>query len=327
MKRDPSLLPPFTARHTTAMIEIREIEQDELGRFVAVRNTVWPQDPFTVEDFVDWKRQAEDTVWLLATESGTDAGIGVGVHGWHSPPGVGRVGVHVLPVARGHGAGSGLLARLGTWFGEHGCTKATASVFEDDAASLAWARRRGFSEVGRSSILALDLTTADAPEVSPPEGVEIVAWAERPELAGGIYEVYVEAAPDIPGEDELVIEPFEDWLVNDMQGASDRPDATFVAIADGLVVGYAKLSISSGGGDVAWHDLTGVKRDWRGRGIAGALKKTQIRWAMDNGFRCLKTMPELRNEPSRRLNERHGYVLQPGFVTVKGPLASERSTV
>lgn len=307
------------------MIEIREIAEDELDRFVAVRNMVWPQDPLTVEDCVDLKRQAENMVWLLAAESGADVGTGFGIHGWHSPAGVGRVVVHVLPAARSRGTGSALLSRLGVWLREHGCAEATASVFEDDAASLAWAERRGFSEVGRSSILALDLTTTEAPEISPPAGVEIVAWSERPELAGGVYEVYTEAAPDIPGEDEVEIAPFEDWLVNDMQGASDRPDATFVAVAGGIVVGYAKLSISGGGGDVAWHDLTGVRRDWRGRGIAGALKRTQIAWAKANGFRRLHTMNEERNEPVRRLNQRHGYRLEPGFVTVRGPLPTERS--
>ena len=104
-----------------------------------------------------------------------------------------------------------------------------------------------------------------------------------------------------------------------MQGAGDRPEATFVAVADGHVVGYAKLSISAGATDVAWHDLTGVLRSWRGRGIAGALKRAEIAWAKANGFARLQTANEERNEPIRRLNERHGHVLEPGFITVRGP--------
>jgi GNAT superfamily N-acetyltransferase len=302
------------------MVEIREIAEDELDRFVAVRNAVWPQDPLTVEDLVDWRQQSEDMVWLFAAQSGAGVGAGVGIHGWHSPPGVGRLGVHVLHPARGQGIGSELFARLAAWLGEHGCVEATASSFEDDATSLAWATRRGFSEVGRNSIMALDLTVTAAPDVAPPAGVEIVTWAERPELVRGLYDVYAEAAPDIPGEDGVEIPPFDDWLANDMQGAGDRPEATFVAVAEGTVAGYAKLSISGAGGDIAWHDLTGVRRDWRGRGIAGALKRAQIAWAKANGYRRLHTMNEDRNEPIRRLNQRHGYRLEPGFVTVRGPI-------
>ena len=104
-----------------------------------------------------------------------------------------------------------------------------------------------------------------------------------------------------------------------MQGAGDRPEATFVALADGAVVAYAKLSLSLARPTVAMHDITGVRRAWRGRGIAGALKRAEIAWAKENGNQRLETMNEERNEPIRRLNERHGYVLAPGEITVRGP--------
>jgi hypothetical protein len=34
----------------------------------------------------------------------------------------------------------------------------------------------------------------------------------------------------------------------------------------------------------------------------------------------LQTANEERNEPVRRLNQRHGYQLEPGFVTVRGAI-------
>jgi GNAT superfamily N-acetyltransferase len=69
------------------------------------------------------------------------------------------------------------------------------------------------------------------------------------------------------------------------------------------------------------HDITGVKRAWRGRGIAGALKAAEIAWAKENGYERLETQNEERNEPIRRLNQRHGYVVEPGWITVRGPLS------
>jgi len=260
-------------------------------------------------------------VWLTAVEGDVLVGSGLGIHGWHSPPREGHLDVHVFETARRRGIGSKLLAHLAEWLGEHGCEHATAGVHTEDAASLAWAGRRGFLEIGRNSIMALDLTTARAPAPKPPDGVDIVSWAERPDLIRGVYAVYLEASPDVPGEEETEIPPFERWLANDMQGAGDRPEATFIAVSEAEVIGYAKLSISRGNGDVAWHDLTGVKRAWRGRGVAGALKRTQIAWAKANGYRRLHTMNEERNEPIRRLNTRHGYVLEPGFVTVRGAIS------
>jgi len=106
----------------------------------------------------------------------------------------------------------------------------------------------------------------------------------------------------------------------DMQGSGDRPEATFVAYAGDEVVGYAKLSLSLARATVPMHDITGVKRAWRGRGIAGALKAAEIAWAKQAGYERLETQNEERNEPIRRLNERHGYVVEPGSVTVRGPI-------
>lgn len=303
-------------------MEIVEIGENELAQLVAVRNAVWPHDPESAASYVDWRRQADDMLWLLARRNGEVVGAGVGIVGWHSPPGVGRATVLVLPSARGAGAGSAIGARLASWLRERGCPEATGGVSETDPASIAWAERCGFVEVGRNSILALNLAEIDAPGVNPPAGVEIVTLAERPELALPMYEVGCEAVQDIPGEEEAEIPPFEHWLANDMQGSSDRPEATFVALLDGEVVGWAKLSIPPGAGDIAWHDLTAVRRTARGRGIAGCLKRVEIAWAKENGFQSLKTFNEERNEPIRRLNERHGYRVEPGFITVRGPVGA-----
>ena len=304
------------------MPEFHEIDESGFERLVAVRNLVWPFDPLSADDYRDWQRQAGEMASLLVTEAGQDVAGGSGVVGWHSPPGVGRVPIWVLPEHRGRGVGSELLARLSAWLRDRDCVEATSPVFEEDAASLAWAERRDFVEVGRNSVLALDLAMFDEPPTPLPLGVEIVTWADRPDTARGMYEVMLEAAPDIPGEDDAEIQPFESWLENDMQGLSDRPDATFVAIADDEVVGFAKLAFSAGDSEVVFHDLTGVKRGWRRRGVAGALKRAQIEWARASGFSRLKTFNEERNEPIRRLNERYGYRQEPGFVTVRGPIGA-----
>lgn len=302
------------------MVDVREIRDGELADWVAVVGTASSGRAGTVEDYLDWRRQAKDMAWLLAEEEAQPLGAAIAMVGWHTPPGVGRGEVWVVPDARGRGAGSELYREVARWVSERGCIELESSVREDDPESLAWVVRRGFREVGRSSTLALDLETVEAPAVDPPEGIEIVSWAERPGLERGMYEVALEAYPDIPGQADEELVPFEEWLAMDMQGAGDRPEATFVALAGDKVVGYGKLALSSARPGVAMHDLTGVKRAWRGRGIAGALKRAEIAWAKRNGFTRLETMNEERNEPIRRLNERHGYRLEPGSVTVRAAI-------
>jgi GNAT superfamily N-acetyltransferase len=301
------------------MAEIREISEDELDRWVdAMRAALDETD--TAEGYLDWKRQSRETGWFLATDGDEDVGAAIGIGGWHAPDGVARAEVRVIAAARGHGVGSALLETVSDWARELGYAELMGPVKEVDATSLAWANRRGFVEVGRNSVLALDLTSIDPPTVTAPDGIVIATWAERADATAGMYEVAMEAYPDIPGEEDAEMEPFEQWLSMDMQGAGDRPEATFVAFAGDEVVAYAKLSLSLARPTVAMHDITGVKRAWRGRGIAGALKAAEIAWAKENGYARLETQNEERNEPIRRLNQRHGYVVEPGSITVRGPI-------
>jgi GNAT superfamily N-acetyltransferase len=303
------------------MIEIREIGDRELEAWLALVASVRAERAGSVEDYLDWKRQAEDMGWFVASSGDDDVGAGFAYVGWHSEPGTGHGEAFVRAEHRGTGVGSELYRYIAGWVADRGCVVLETSVSESDADSLAWADRRGFREVSRTSRLVLDLTAIEAPSIDPPAGVEITTWAEWPDLIRAIYEVASEAYPDEPGSANRPIDPFEVWLSQDMQGHADMPEATFVALLDGEVVGYAKLVHSSSRKNVCIHDMTGVKRDFRGRGIAGALKRAEIRWAKEHGFEKLETSNEARNEPIRRLNERHGYVVTPGDVVLREALA------
>jgi mycothiol synthase len=298
---------------------IRAIHEDELAAWVAVVNATEPEpadEEGLIADYADWKRQAPETVWLLAEDAGAAVGAARLTPGWHSPPGVARADVRVLPEARGRGFGSALLDELQRRADSLGAPTLELEVRDDDPQSLAWAERHGFGEVGRSVRLALDLTGIEEPAVEPPDGVEIVTWAERPELVRGIYDVACEAYPDEPGSGDVEMEPFEGWLSQDMQGSGDRADAVFVALAGDEVAAYAKLAMSVRPGYVM-HDMTGVKRSYRGRGIASALKRAEIAWAKREGFRTLETFNDEENAPIRALNDKHGYRPARGSVTLR----------
>ena len=303
------------------MVEIREIGADGLEGWLAIAASVRPDRAGGVDEYLDWKRQAEDMAWFVASVDGADAGVAFAYVGWHSAPGTGTGEAFVLPEHRGAGVGSALYGELADWVQERGCVTLETTVAEDDEASLAWADRRGFREVGRNSRMVLDLTAIEAPAIDSPEGVEIVTLADRPDLDRALYEVACEAYPDVPGEEGNAMDSFEAWLSKDMRGDSDRPEATFVALVDGEVAGYAKLSLSSSRANDVLHDMTGVKRAFRGRGIAGALKRAEIAWAKQEGYERLETSNEVRNEPIRRLNKRHGYTVQPGVVVLHDSLA------
>jgi mycothiol synthase len=295
---------------------------DEADERVALEiyNAVWPDDAVTMDEVLSFRASMLDSMAYLARVEGTPAGSAVAVVQPERPDRVFTL-VAVLREQRRRGVGSALYESISGWAAERGLDELEVEVRDDDPESLAFAQRRGFVEERRDVGLVLDLSAIELPRVEPPEGVEIVTWADRPELARGLYEVALEGLPDIPGQEADETEPFEDWLAHHMRGSGDLPEATFVALAGNEVVGYSKFSLTKAQPTTAHHDLTAVKRAWRGRGIARALKATQIRWAKENGYEQLHTRNEERNEPIRRLNERFGYHPGVGRIHLRGPLA------
>jgi mycothiol synthase len=291
---------------------------EQLG--LDVYNAVWPQDRIGIPEERSFRASLRDYVDLLARIDGDVVGSAVAsIQPWR--PAVVFALMTVLPERRRRGAGTALYEAVSAWARERGLDTIETSMADDDTESLAFAQRRGFAEISREKGVSLDLTRIEPPIVDPPEGVEIITWAERPELARGIYEVALEAVPDIPGQEDILPEPFEDWLAHDMEGPGDLPEGIFVALAGDEVIGYAKFSLTAAQPTTAHHDLTAVKRAWRGRGVARALKATQIVWAKANGYEELRTRNEERNAPIRRLNEEFGYRPTIGRIYLKGPLA------
>jgi GNAT superfamily N-acetyltransferase len=303
------------------MVDVRACtNESEEQLSLDVYNAVWPHEAVTMDEVRHFKAAMVDHADLVAWSGGEPVGSAfVAIMPQRPEPPM--VLLTVLPEARGRGIGTTLYEAISDWARDRAMGGLEAVVSDEDPESFGYAERRGFVEDRREKGVALRLADIELPTVEPPEGTEIVTWAQRPDLSRGIYEVAVEALPDIPGSEDEIVEPFERWLVNDMQGSGDRPEATFLALAGDEVVGYAKFSLTEAQPTTAHHDLTGIKRAWRGRGIARALKTTQIRWAKENGYEELRTRNDERNAPIRHLNREFGYEPTTGRIYLRGPLA------
>jgi GNAT superfamily N-acetyltransferase len=306
-------------------MEIRRATTDaELEALLSVHNAVHPRDPLGLTEMRSWESQVKEMVMYVAWEG--DRPVGAGDAGLliQSPEPFAHA--WVLKEERRRGIGTALYKTISEYASSRGKDTLEVWVEDSEPSGAEFVSKRGFTEIGRELRVSLDLTRIDAPKVDAPEGITITTWAERPELIGGIYEVAVEAMADIPGDEEDEIEPFEDWLAHEMEaGPGDRKDATFVALAGDEVVGYSKFSLSDAQPKVAHHDLTGVRRAWRKRGIARALKQAQIAWAKREGFERLETRNEERNAPIRKLNAEFGYEPSGARILFRGPLAEVRT--
>jgi GNAT superfamily N-acetyltransferase len=158
-----------------------------------------------------------------------------------------------------------------------------------------------------------------------PAGSTITSIAADPGLIAGVHAVALETFEDIPGGDTpMVAGDLAEFRARDVDRPGMPHDAFMVALDDatGEVVGYASLMLVPGSTTVAWHDMTAVRRSWRGRGMATALKRATIVWAIENGLTALVTGNDVDNAGMRAVNARLGYQPLPDEVFLRGPLFS-----
>jgi GNAT superfamily N-acetyltransferase len=226
----------------------------------------------------------------------------------------GYAGLHprVVPDARRRGLGTAILERLAAHAMSVGFTEAGTLV--EDEGSMAFAERFGFREADRQIEQVRTIGAEPWPEV--PDGITVVTVADRPEVWPAAYDPFgLDAIADMATDRPVLVKPEEwerEWLAS--------PEAMFVALAEGEVVGCAGLELDADNPDRAEHALTAVARGWRRRGLASVLKRMSLAHAATNGIREVYTWTQVRNIDMRTLNERLGYVERGVSITVRAPL-------
>jgi mycothiol synthase len=280
------------------MIDLRACETDaDLEAWLAVRRAVLPQERTASLDELKKVMKPGD-VRLLAELDGELAGSGLLNR---SDTGNAHVAPRVLSDKRGRGVGAALLSRLAEHAVERGYTRAGSHVAGGDERSIAFACRFGFEEARRDvqQVLDVDGTPSAPRNIS---GVEFVSIESRPELVREAYPLACQGYADMPIEGIDI--PLDSWLAEE----ATLPGGSFAALAGDEIVGYAGLLRWADDPGKAEHGLTVVRRDWRGRGVASALKEREIAWAAANGIRRLVTWTQTGNENMQAVNARLGYV-------------------
>ncbi len=94
----------------------------------------------------------------------------------------------------------------------------------------------------------------------------------------------------------------------------------FVALAGGEVIGCAGLLPDTDDPERAEHAVTVVRRDWRRRGVAVALKRTCLAWAASRDLREVYTWTQRGNDGMRALNTRLGFATRTESLTMHASL-------
>jgi mycothiol synthase len=278
-------------------------------------------DVYGVDEIEHFIASDRDSAWLLVGSRDEAVGCGVG-----RPSSVRSslfAMARVLPEHRRQGVGTRIYEALSEHARRLGRESLWGRVREDDAAGREFVRKRGFDEAGREYEVMLETALAET-SGRPLDGIELVSLAERPDLEPAVHKLDCEVGADVPRPegDDFEPQPFSRWREQYLEGPGAVPDAVLAALAGGEVVGYTGLRRRGAVSPIAENMLTAVRRDWRRRGVATALKREQIARARAAGVERIFTTNDETNTAMRGVNARLGYQPTPAHIVVKGPLAT-----
>lgn len=180
-----------------------------------------------------------ELVRLVVEEAGEIVGWATaGRAWWIADPGHGNLQLAVDPAARGRGIGAALAERADRHLEEIGVHTTRAGSL-DLPAARALARARGFTELGSSSVSAIDPRTVEPLPV--PAGVTVVPFSEL-DAPEPIYELDVEVSQDIPNEEYDAI-TLAEWVRRYWRSPVIDGDASLAAFVNGELAAVTMIRV------------------------------------------------------------------------------------
>lgn len=318
-------------------VHVRPFREDDYPRSVEIWNLSYPDLAGTVEEAryeeANWDYRHYTRLRFIAEDDGGTA-IGFGRIN-HVPdefhPDKYSLDVVVDPAYRRRGVGSAICDRLIAELKARGATATRANVpWETEVEGIQFLTRRGFVEVQRGWQLRLHVAAVDLTRFGGAEdragihGITLTTLAVEqvrdPQTLRKVYELTSACEQDIPSADQVTATSYEHFLAYAVWSPNTLPDAFFLATDGERYVGVSALYRSLGMPGVLNQGLTGVLREYRGRGIAMALKLLTVRYARERGYDEIRTWNDERNQPMLRINTALGFAKQPAWITFEKAL-------
>jgi GNAT superfamily N-acetyltransferase/N-acetylglutamate synthase-like GNAT family acetyltransferase len=192
---------------------------------------------------------------------------------------------------------------------------------ETDLVSLL--ESRGFEETSRVLDMRLDVTNVDAALLPVLKDFSFTTFAEErvrdPRCIEKLYELTTLLSQDDPARGPFVPPAYNArealmW----MEMPYVLPEAYFIAKRGDEYVGVSDVSLFQAMPGGLTQGFTGVKREYRRRGLATALKLHCIVYAQSHGYRIIQSFNKPQQVAIRALNEKLGFqVLSENLVLEK----------
>ena len=174
-------------------------------------------------------------------------------------------------------------------------------------------KRNGFEEVSRVLDLRLNVLTADPCE-KPVEGISITTFAEErtrdTRCVEKLYELTTLLSQDDPARISVAPPAYNArealmWL----EMPYVLPDAYFIAKHGDEYVGVSDVSLFEAMPGGVTQGFTGVKREYRRRGVATALMTCGVLYAQSHGYQIIQSLIKPAQSAICALHEKLGFEL------------------
>lgn len=303
-------------------IEYRMAEYGDfdLGAVVEIARAIRPDDFESVAALSDWHAVQHDAgrlcVRWLASDSGRIVGSAyVGQSSWIPLPNI-VVYVAVHPDHQKRGYGRALLHRAESTAREGGGERTFSWTEETWPRSLRFLDRAGYEMVERRWESTLDLrqcdlaTFQDAVDQVVATGIRITPVttlsAENSDWKRDLHRLYTDVETDVSVVFPVQSVRFEDFEALSL-GRRFVGDGYFVALDGDELVGLTEPQPADDVPGAIEQRLTGVRSDYRNRGIAYALKAQAAIWAAQAGYTSIRTQNAQSNAAMLAVNDRLGF--------------------
>jgi GNAT superfamily N-acetyltransferase len=295
-----------------------EADATEIARLYGTVNP----EPVTVEDIRNWWAVHKDEIrtTMLALDNDTVVGYwDVDREPWMRP-GYFFIKVIIAPEVRKKGIGAQLYTDALATARGFGAQWLQGSVRDNDPLSLRFAERRGFRIEHHAFESTLDLEAFDESQFADitcralEQGFRFFSLAEAGQTEENrhrLYEVNRATALDNPGNDGTFPD-YESFCVDVYNAHWFRADTQILAAEGERWVGLSAIGIYPTDNH-AYNAFTGILKEYRGRGLAQALKLHTILLAKKEGARYVRTHNDSQNAPMLAINRKLGYKPEPGI--------------
>lgn len=331
----------MTEQWTQSSLEFREFNSEDYPRFVEIYNSNYPEDAVSVSESRAFDESVDHSKYLLRRFAVMDPGgrvLGFGQirhdMGMFHPRKF-SVNIFVDPLEQGKGIGRAIFRKLNGELEQLDAVSAWTFAREDLQRQQDFFRHRGFREARRTWESRLDLKSADTSSFqsylhkASNQGIDFTTLGQEMQQGDslrGLYELVQLIVADMPMDGEFTPISYEQWKSLVFNNPGLLPEGYIIAKHGKEFVGVSIVYKNEKDPSSLSTDDTGVRREYRGRGVAIAMKLKVIQYAQNAGYDTIKTRNDSTNSAMLAINSKLGFKRQIGWILMKKALGPEASS-